>query len=251
MGPPADPQAGLDVLDRRLHQVADHLFEAPGAASAHPRDGRRNQGDGEQAINSARRSSGRAGSETTMAPIIPHRAGDASKAALVCLPIARNGNDAPDSSMTTRGRGRRSNLAGAMAGGHLRRQSRTTVRAGLGIMIGSRRVRRLGRLALALLPARLAARAQAPGAPPLLLPRRRLAQSIAGTSRRSVRRAVPPETAPNDQFVFRQEGKGFTIHWILECITPRIQSIKPTKSARSYSSATSLRDTSPEVLAGL
>ena len=53
MGPPADPQAGLvHVLDRRrFHQVADHLddaFEAPGAASAHPRDGRRNQGDGEQ-----------------------------------------------------------------------------------------------------------------------------------------------------------------------------------------------------------
>ena len=53
LGPPADPQAGLvHVLDRRrFHQVADRLddaFEAPGAASAHPRDGRRNQGDGEQ-----------------------------------------------------------------------------------------------------------------------------------------------------------------------------------------------------------
>ena len=134
------------------------------------------------------------------------------------------------------GLGQIENLAGTMAGGHLRRQSRTTVRAGLGIMIGNRVG--FGDLAqglalVALLPARLAARllAQAPGAPPLLLPRRRLAQSIAGRRLAAVG-AVQAEPALKfvepcrqrqhqiDQFVFRQEGKGFTIHWILESHHP-------------------------------
>ena len=109
---------------------------------------------------------------------------------------------------------------------------------------------------VALLPARLAARllAQAPGAPPL--PRRRLAQSIAGRRLAAVG-AVQAEPALEfvepcrqrqhqiDQFVFRQEGTGFTIHWILESHHPLlvnqnlgIQSIKPTKSARpSYPAA--------------
>ena len=66
LGPPADPQAGLvHVLDRRrFHQVgitSTIAFEAPGAASSHPRDGRRNQGDGDSdpPSNSARRSSGK------------------------------------------------------------------------------------------------------------------------------------------------------------------------------------------------
>ena len=130
-----------------------------------------------------------------------------------------------------------------------------------GIMIGNRVG--FGDLAqglalVALLPARLAARllAQAPGAPPLLLPRRRLAQSIAGRRLAAVG-AVQAEPALEfvepcrqrqhqiDQFVFRQEGKGFTIHWILESHHPLlvnqnlgIQSIKPTKSARpSYPAA--------------
>ena len=198
LGPPADPQAGLvHVLDRRrFHQVADHLddaFEAPGAASAHPRDGRRNQGDGEQ----IRHQLGQTifGQELVVRQVdhhgpdpraIPHRAGDAS---------GKGGPGLPATSPATAtmrpmlhdhqgpGLGQIENLAGAMAGGHLRRQSRTTVRAGLGIMIGNRVG--FGDLAqglalVALLPARLAARllAQAPGAPPL--PRRRLAQSIAG-----------------------------------------------------------------------
>ena len=115
------------------------------------------------------------------------------------------------------------NLAGAMAGGHLRRQSRTTVRAGLGIMIGNRVG--FGDLAQRcspwwpFCPHRLAARllAQAPGAPPDLLPRRRLAQSIAGRRLAAVG-AVQAEPALEfvepcrqrqhqiDQFVFRQEG---------------------------------------------
>ena len=276
LGPPADPQAGLvHVLDRRrFHQVADHLddaFEAPGAASAHPRDGRRNQGDGEQ----IRHQLGQTifGQELVVRQVdhhgpdpraIPHRAGDAS---------GKGGPGLPATSPATAtmrpmlhdhqgpGLGQIENLAGAMAGGHLRRQSRTTVRAGLGIMIGNRVG--FGDLAqglalVALLPARLAARllAQAPGAPPLLLPRRRLAQSIAGRRLAAVG-AVQAEPALEfvepcrqrqhqiDQFVFRQEGKGFTIHWILESHHPLlvnqnlgIQSIKPTKSARpSYPAA--------------
>ena len=195
---------------------------------------------------------------------IPHRAGDAS---------GKGGPGLPATSPATAtmrpmlhdhqgpGLGQIENLAGAMAGGHLRRQSRTTVRAGLGIMIGNRVG--FGDLAqglalVALLPARLAARllAQAPGAPPLLLPRRRLAQSIAGRRLAAVG-AVQAEPALEfvepcrqrqhqiDQFVFRQEGTGFTIHWILESHHPLlvnqnlgIQSIKPTKSARpSYPAA--------------
>ena len=74
---------------------------------------------------------------------------------------------------------------------------------------------------VALLPARLAARllAQAPGAPPLLLPRRRLAQSIAGRRLAAVG-AVQAEPALElvepcrqrqhqiDQFVFRQDEQG-------------------------------------------
>ena len=194
-------KVGKDAVSRawrRFHQVADHLddaFEAPGAASAHPRDGRRNQGDGEQ----IRHQLGQTifGQELVVRQVdhhgpdpraIPHRAGDAS---------GKGGPGLPATSPATAtmrpmlhdhqgpGLGQIENLAGTMAGGHLRRQSRTTVRAGLGIMIGNRVG--FGDLAqglalVALLPARLAARllAQAPGAPPLLLPRRRLAQSIAG-----------------------------------------------------------------------
>ena len=66
-------------------QVAGDAFEAPGAASAHPRDGRRNQGDGEQ----IRHQLGQTifGQELVVRQVdhhgpdpraIPHRAGDAS-----------------------------------------------------------------------------------------------------------------------------------------------------------------------------
>ena len=228
MGPPADPQAGLvHVLDRRrFHQVADHLddtFEAPGAASAHPRDGRRNQGDGEQ----IRHQLGQTifGQELVVRqvdhhgpdPRVPHRAGDASGKVGPGLPATSPATATMRPMLHDHqgpGLGQIENLAGTMAGGHLRRQSRTTVRAGLGIMIGNRVG--FGDLAqglalVALLPARLAARllAQAPGAPPLLLPRRRLAVHrwtaacrcwcCSGRAGAQVRRAVPPETVTNNR----------------------------------------------------
>ena len=127
LGPPADPQAGLvHVLDRRrFHQVADHLddaFEAPGAASAHPRDGL-NQGDGEQ----IRHQLGQTifGQELVVRQVdhhgpdpraIPHRAGDASgKGALVCLPHRPSTMRPMLHDHQGPGLGQIENLAGAMA----------------------------------------------------------------------------------------------------------------------------------------
>ena len=239
LGPPADPQAGLvHVLDRcRFHQVADHLddaFEAPGAASAHPRDGRRNQGDGEQ----IRHQLGQTifGQELVVRQVdhhgpdpraIPHRAGDASRKGGPGLPATSPATATMRPMLHDHqgpGLGQIENLAGTMAGGHLRRQSRTTVRAGLGIMIGNRVG--FGDLAqglalVALLPrpacgptSRAGSRcAAASASPPAACSVHRWTAACrcrccSGRAGARVRRAVPPETAPNRSVRLSTRGHG-------------------------------------------
>ena len=126
------------------------------------------------------------------------------------------------------GLGKIEDLTGTVASGHARRQGRTTVLTGLGEMIdGGLWICDLAQgLALVpLLPARLAARflAKAPGPVPLVLPSRRLVQSVTGRRLAAVR-AVQTKAALKlgkpgllgqqqiNQLVFRQKGKGFTIH---------------------------------------
>ena len=273
--PSTNPEPGLvHVLDRRrFHQLADHIDDAsdgPGAIPAHPRDARRRQFRPEQVLHQF--SQAILGQELVVRQIDHHgsdpsavldRAGDAvgkgssglraaTPATAAMRPMLRD-HQGP-------GLGQVEILPHAMAAGHVRRQSRTTPPARLGIMIdGGVGIGDLtqGLALVALLPARLAARfpAKAPGAS-LLLPRRRLVQSIAG-GRLAAVRAVQAKPALEfakpvfelgepkplgqhhiDQVVFRQKGKSIPIHRILRIVpSPLVkrhlgrQSLKPTKSA--------------------
>ena len=267
LGPPADPQAGLvHVLDRhRFHQVADHLddaFEGAGrgfgpSARRSPEPGRRRTDPPSTRPDDLR---ARAGSATGRPPwprSARHTAPGsvtppAGKAALDSLPATSPATATMRArclAMTTRGRGsgRIENLAVAMAGGHLRRRKRrTTVRAGLGIMIGNR----VGFGDLAQGP-----RPRGPSARPACGPTSRAGSRCAAASasppaacsvhrswtaacrcwccsfrpgqwRSSSSRRAAVRQHQIDQFVFRQEGKGFTIHWILESHHPLLVNLE-------------------------
>ena len=273
--PSGDPEPGLvHVLDRRrFHQLADRPDDAlhgPGAVSAHPRDARRRQPGPEQILHQC----GQAvlGQELVVRQVDHHgsdptavlnRAGDAVGKGSPSLRAAMPATAAMRPMLRDHqgpGLGQVENLTGAVAGGHIRRQSRTTPPARLGIMIDAGVG--IGDLAqglalVALLPARLAIRfsAKAPGAS-LLLPRRRFVQSIAGRRLAAVRAVkaklalefAKPEFALGeprplgqhhiDQVVFRQKGESIPIHRILRIDPPSFvkrnlgrQRLKPTKSA--------------------
>ena len=148
--PPGDPEPGLvHVLDRRrFHQLADRPDDAlhgPGAVSAHPRDARRRQPGPEQILHQC----GQAvlGQELVVRQVDHHgsdptavlnRAGDAVGKGSPSLRAAMPATAAMRPMLRDHqgpGLGQVENLTGAVAGGHIRRQSRTTPPARLGIMI--------------------------------------------------------------------------------------------------------------------
>ena len=181
----------------------DDAFEAPGAASAHPRDGHRKPGRRRTAPPSTRPEDLRARAAsatgtTFMASIrraIPHRAGDASGKVGSGLPATSPARRCARCSMTT-------TVAGTMATSPASIPNHSSG-------IADRRVRRLG----------AGSRPRGPSARPACGPTSRAGSRCAAasasppaacsvhrwTSRRSSS-SMPPETAPNRSVSTRGQG---------------------------------------------